>query len=89
LQIVMVLPFVLGLFYIKQRGDRTLERVHLLGKVSIIAGGFLVIWSFLLVVYVIPSYIILELGQALFGFVLSLIVLTGIIRDYHRFAGIA
>ncbi|MFW9968237.1 MAG: hypothetical protein ACFFEA_13865 [Candidatus Thorarchaeota archaeon] len=84
LQIVMVLPFVLGLFYIKQRGDRTLERVYLLGKASIITGAFLVIWSFLLVLYIFPSYIIVELGQALFGFFMSSVVLAGIIRDYLR-----
>jgi len=85
LQIVMVLPFVLGLFYIKQRGNRTLEGVHLLGKASITAGGCLAIWSFLLVLYVFPNYIIVELGQALFGFFISLVVLTGIVRDYLQF----
>jgi hypothetical protein len=84
LQIVMVLPFVLGLFYIKQKGDRTLKRVDLLGKASITVGGVLVIWSFLLVLYLFPSNIIIELGQALFGFFLSLVVWTGIIRDYLR-----
>jgi hypothetical protein len=84
LQIVMVLPFVLGLFYIKQKGDRTLKRVHLLGKASITAGGVLVIWSFLLVLYLFPSNILVELGQALFGLFLSLAVWTGIIRDYLR-----
>lgn len=84
LQIVMVLPFVLGLFYIKQKGDRTLRRVHLLGKASITSGGLLVIWSFLLVLYIFPSNIILELGQALFGLFVSLVVWTGIIRDYLR-----
>ncbi|MFX0055517.1 MAG: hypothetical protein ACFFAD_11375 [Candidatus Hermodarchaeota archaeon] len=82
LQIVMVLPFVLGLFYIKQKGDRTLERVDLLGKVSVIVGGILVIWSFLLVLYIIPTSIFVDLGQALFGFFVSLVVLSGIIRDH-------
>ncbi|MHA2002891.1 MAG: hypothetical protein ACW975_03095 [Candidatus Thorarchaeota archaeon] len=82
LQIVMILPFVLGLFYIKQRGDRTLERVHLLGKASITVGVILATWSFLLVLYVFPSSIIADLGQALFGFFVSLVVLIGIARDY-------
>ncbi|MFW9804451.1 MAG: hypothetical protein ACFFFC_17465 [Candidatus Thorarchaeota archaeon] len=82
LQIVMVLPFVLGLFYIKQKGDRTLERVDLLGKVSIIVGGILVIWSFLLVLYIIQTSVFVDLGQALFGFFASLIVWSGIIRDH-------
>ncbi|MHA2118821.1 MAG: hypothetical protein ACW98J_07865, partial [Candidatus Thorarchaeota archaeon] len=74
----------LGLFYIKQKGDRILRRVHLLGKASIAAGGLLFIWSFLLVLYIFPSNIILELGQALFGLFVSLVVWTGIIRDYLR-----
>jgi hypothetical protein len=84
LQILMVLPFVLGLFYIKQRGDRTIERVELLGKASIIVGGLLVAWSFLLVLYVFPAFIFAELGQALFGLFVSLAVWSGIIRDYLR-----
>ncbi|MHA2141741.1 MAG: hypothetical protein ACXADC_14000 [Candidatus Thorarchaeota archaeon] len=85
LQLLMVLPFVLGLLYIKQRGDRTLKNVHLLGRVAITIGGVMVIWSFLLVLNVFPSSIIVELGQALFGFFLSLVVWTGIIRDYLQF----
>ena len=82
LQIVMILPFVLGLFYIKQKGDRTLRRVDLLGRASITVGVLLVIWSFLLVLYVFPGAIIAELGQASFGFFLSIVVLAGISRDY-------
>jgi hypothetical protein len=84
LQIVMVLPFVLGLFYIKQRGDRTMQRVDLLAKASIIVGGLLVVWSFLLMLYVFPTFIFVDLGQALFGLFVSLAVWSGIIRDYLR-----
>ena len=83
-QIVMILPFILGLFYIKQKGDRTLKRVDLLGRASITVGMFLAIWSFLLVLYVFPSAMIAELGQALFGFFISVVVLAGISRDYLR-----
>ncbi|MFX1263263.1 MAG: hypothetical protein ACFFAZ_14330 [Promethearchaeota archaeon] len=84
LQMAMVLPFVLGLFYIKQRRDLAMKNSHLLGKASITVGGLLVVWSFLLVLYVVPTFILAELGQALFGLFVSLIVWSGIIRDYLR-----
>lgn len=93
LVLLMVLPFFLGLMYIKQRGDREMTRANQLGKVAILLGGVLVTWSLVLAILLftptigIPPYsspIGPLFPQALSALFISSVVWFGIIIDFRQ-----